>query len=57
MKTQAEYAEQCRNENPEIVETTNGIQRKLETEEYQITIDAWALMRLLQDNSKNVIQG
>lgn len=50
MKTQEQYAEQCRAENPEMVETTNGVERKLTKKEYDAAVDAWALMRWYQDN-------
>jgi hypothetical protein len=50
MKTKEQYAEQCRLENPEMVETSNGVERKLGKKEYDETIEAWALMRWYQDN-------
>jgi hypothetical protein len=49
-KTQNEYAEQCRTENPKMVETINGIERELTTDEYEQAVTAWALMRWYQDN-------
>ena len=50
MKTKEQYAEQCRAENPEMIETTNGITRKLNKKEYDEAVEAWALMRWYQDN-------
>lgn len=50
MKTQDEYAEQCRTENPEMVETVNGETRKLTKKEHDAAVEAWALMRFYQDN-------
>lgn len=50
MKTKEQYAEQCRTENPEMVTTENGIERKLSQEEYDAAVEAWALMRWYQDN-------
>jgi hypothetical protein len=50
MKTQEQYAEQCRTENPEMVTTENGVERKLSKEEYDAAVEAWALMRWYQDN-------
>ena len=50
MKTKEQYAEQCRTENPEMLETINGVKRKLSDEEYDAAIEAWALMRWYQDN-------
>lgn len=50
MKTKEQYAEQCRAENPEMVTTENGCERKLSKEEYDAAVEAWALMRWYQDN-------
>lgn len=50
MKTQQQYADQCRTENPEMLATENGVKRKLSKEEYDAAVDAWALMRWYQDN-------
>jgi hypothetical protein len=50
MKTQEQYAEQCRAENPEMIATENGVERKLGKVEYDEAVDAWALMRWYQDN-------
>ena len=50
MTTQEQYAEQCRAENPEMVETVNGVTRKLGKKEYDVAVEAWALMRWYQDN-------
>jgi hypothetical protein len=50
MKTKDQYAEQCRTENPEMVETVNNVERKLTKKEYDEAVDAWALMRWYQDN-------
>jgi hypothetical protein len=50
MKTKEEYAEQCRTDNPEMIETINGITRKLSKKEYDEAVEAWALMRWYQDN-------
>jgi hypothetical protein len=50
MQTKEQYAEQCRTDNPEMVATENGIERKLTKEEYDAAVEAWALMRWYQDN-------
>jgi len=50
MKTKEQYAEQCRKENPEMVQTINGETRKLNKKEYEEAVENWALMRWLQDN-------
>jgi hypothetical protein len=50
MKTKEQYAEQCRTENPEMIQTTNGVTRKLDKKEYDEAVEAWALMRWYQDN-------
>lgn len=50
MKTKEQYAEQCRTENPEMVQTVNGVERKLSKAEYDEAVEAWALMRWYQDN-------
>ena len=50
MTTQEQYAEQCRAENPEMIATENGVQRKLGKVEYDKAVEAWALMRWYQDN-------
>lgn len=50
MTTQEQYAEQCRTENPEMVQTVNGVTRKLPKAEYEAAVQAWALMRWYQDN-------
>jgi hypothetical protein len=49
-KTQTQYAEQCQTENPKMVESVNGIERELTTDEYEQAVAAWALMRWYQDN-------
>jgi hypothetical protein len=49
-KTQNEYAEQCREENPKMVEIINGVERELTQEEHDKAVKAWALMRWQQDN-------
>ena len=48
--TQAQYAEQCRTENPEMYVTENGVTRKLSQTEYDEAVEAWALMRWYQEN-------
>jgi hypothetical protein len=50
MKTQEEYAQECRDENPEMIETINGVERKLTKSEYDAAVEAWSLMRWYQDN-------
>lgn len=50
MTTKEQYAEQCRKENPEMVVTENGVERKLTKKEYDEAIEAWALMRFYQEN-------
>jgi hypothetical protein len=50
MKTKEQYAQQCKDENLEMVETINGVERKLGKKEYDAAVEAWALMRWYQDN-------
>ena len=50
MKTKEQYAQQCKDENPEMVETINGVERKLVKKEYDAAVEAWALMRWYQNN-------
>jgi len=50
MKTQEQYVEQCRAENPEMIAIENGVERKLTKKEYDEAVEAWALMRWYQDN-------
>jgi hypothetical protein len=50
MTTKKQYADQCREENPEMHVTENGVTRKLSKEEYDEAVDAWAQMRFYQDN-------
>jgi hypothetical protein len=50
MKTKEQYAQQCKDENPEMVEIVNGVERKLTKKEYDAAVEAWALMRWYQDN-------
>lgn len=50
MKTQEEYANECRANNPTMTETVNGVERKLTETEYDSAVEAWALMRWYQDN-------
>jgi hypothetical protein len=50
MKTKEEYAQQCRDENLEMITTENGVTRKLGKKEYDAAVEAWALMRWYQDN-------
>jgi hypothetical protein len=50
MTTQQQYAEQCRTENPEMVQIVNGVERKLPKKEYDAAVEDWALMRWYQDN-------
>jgi hypothetical protein len=50
MKTQEQYAEQCRADNAEMIATENGVTRKLTKKEYDEAVEAWALMRWYQDN-------
>jgi len=50
MKTKEQYAQQCKDENPEMVETINGVERKLGKKEYDAAVEAWALMRWYQNN-------
>ena len=49
-KTQNDYAEQCRTENPKMVQIINGLERELTQDEYDAAVKAWALMRWYQDN-------
>jgi hypothetical protein len=50
MTTKEQYAQQCRDENPEMIQTINGVARKLTKAEYDEAVEAWALMRWYQDN-------
>jgi hypothetical protein len=50
MTTKEQYAQQCRDENPEMHVTENGKTRKLSKTEYNEAVEAWALMRWYQDN-------
>ena len=50
MTTKEQYAQQCRDENPEMIQTVNGVTRKLSKTEYDQAVEAWALMRWYQDN-------
>ena len=50
MTTKKQYAQQCRDENPEMIQTVNGVTRKLSKAEYDEAVEAWALMRWYQDN-------
>jgi hypothetical protein len=54
MKTKEEYAQQCRDENPEMIQTVNGVTRKLTKKEYEEAVEAWALMRWYQDNPEQI---
>lgn len=54
MKTKEEYAQQCRDENPEMIQTVNGVARKLDNEEYEEAVEAWALSRWYQDNPEQI---
>jgi hypothetical protein len=50
MKTKEQYAQQCKDENPEMIEIVNGVERTLTKKEYDAAVEAWALMRWYQDN-------
>lgn len=51
MTTKAEYAAQARAANPKPqYATVNDVQVELTDEEYEASIEAWALMRFYQDN-------
>jgi hypothetical protein len=50
MTTKEQYAQQCRDENPQMIQTINGVTRKLSKTEYDQAVEAWALMRWYQDN-------
>ena len=50
MTTREQYEQQCRDANPEMVQTVNGVTRKLSKAEYDEAVKAWALMRWYQDN-------
>jgi hypothetical protein len=54
MKTKEQYAQQCRDENPEMLQTVNGVERKLTNKEYDEAIEAWALSRWYQDNPEQI---
>lgn len=54
MKTKEDYVSECRLENPQIVENTNGIERSLDPKECDEAIEAWALMRWYQDNPDEI---
>jgi hypothetical protein len=50
MKTKEQYAQECKDQNPEMVEIINGVERILTKKEYDAAVEAWALMRWYQDN-------
>jgi len=50
MKTQDQYAKECKTDNPEMHTTENDVIRKLSDKEYDEAVNAWALMRWYQDN-------
>jgi hypothetical protein len=50
MTTREQYEQQCRDANPEMTQTVNGVERKLTKKEYDAAVEAWALMRWYQDN-------
>lgn len=50
MTTKKQYADQCRKENPTMIETVNGVERELPQNEYDAAVEAWAQMRFYQDN-------
>ena len=54
MKTKEQYAQECRDENPEMTQTVNGEARKLSDEEYEEAVQAWALSRWYQDNPDQI---
>jgi len=54
MTTKEQYAQQCRDENPEMIQTVNGVARKLKKTEYDEAVEAWALMRWYQDNPDQI---
>jgi|DEB0MinimDraft_3_1074331.scaffolds.fasta_scaffold22198_2 hypothetical protein len=54
MTTKEQYAQQCRDENPEMIQTVNGVARKLTKAEYDEAVEAWALMRWYQDNPDQI---
>jgi len=54
MTSKEQYEEECRNHNPEMIETVNGVTRKLANDEYEQAVKAWALMRWHQDNPEQM---
>jgi len=50
MKTKEQYAQECKDQNPEMMEIINGVERTLTKKEYDAAVEAWALMRWYQDN-------
>jgi hypothetical protein len=54
MKTKEQYAQECRDENPEMTQTVNGEARKLNKKEYDQAVEAWALSRWYQDNPDQI---
>jgi hypothetical protein len=50
MNTREQYEQECRAANPEMIQTVNGVSRKLTEAEYEEAVTAWALMRWYQDN-------
>jgi hypothetical protein len=50
MTTKEQYQQQCRDAHPEMIQTVNGVSRKLPKPEYDAAVEAWALMRWYQDN-------
>jgi hypothetical protein len=54
MKTKEEYAQQCRDENPEMIQTVNDEARKLNKKEYDAAVEAWALSCWYIDNPDQI---
>jgi len=54
MKSKDDYIAEARQENPKpIFHDANGIKIQLSDDEYEVAIEAWAIMRVKQDAAKN----
>jgi hypothetical protein len=56
MTTKEQYAEQCRDENPEMHVTENGVTRKLSQAEYDEAVEAWATMMFEQQTEAEALK-
>lgn len=56
MTTKEQYAQQCRDENPEMHTTVNGVTRKLSQREYDEAVEAWATMMFEQQTEAETLE-